>query len=126
MSADLPIGLPLASCFWHFTQSLAILSPLGSSISALICWYPHSEVTSGTSSNMRNVSAFCHFPHMEHTAGSPLPPGQPHLLTSCEDQLPAVGTTLMINIHYYTLPIPSHLGTVLGTWTYEGPDHTLL
>ena len=31
---DLPIGLPLAPCFWHIAQPLAILSPLGSSISA--------------------------------------------------------------------------------------------
>ena len=56
---NLPIGLPLASCFWHTTWALVIFSALESNISAFTYWYPHSGVTSGSSSNMGNVLAFC-------------------------------------------------------------------
>ena len=56
---DLLIGLLLASCFQHISWPLTIFFSLGSIISAFTYWSPHSGVTSDSSSNMENASAFC-------------------------------------------------------------------
>ena len=62
---DLPIRLPLASCFWHTTQPLAILSPVWSNISAYTYWSPNFGITFGSLSKIGNLLLFCNWSSYE-------------------------------------------------------------
>ena len=64
-------------------------------------------------------------PHMDHTAAFPLHIVLLSFSPQHKDLAYGEKTPWTSYIPAFTPPIPIHLGFVLSTWTYEGPDHSL-